>query len=254
MTTIISESQRLTMTEKIPGGADYDETTAKVLADAMGRTIARSSDRVKAACQTTTPSGAAVDPLAVLDHHEKQIGEVRVALGGGFDPAAVREALNHAQKGMRQVRTAVSALIARNADLKSDNDAAISIIHEEIAKFIDVRAAGGALASEDTPTFCARLVAERDALIVRNAELDAERTILIDERDQFKSDYLAAIDAKRILAADKKALREKLSRLRKAATEMCDATGGNRDKWRGNLLYTLTQTSAETGTGEGDDD
>ncbi len=45
-----------------------------------------------------------------------------------------------------------------------------SQVHDEIAANLAFRAAGGALQDEDMPTFCARIIAERDALRARIAD------------------------------------------------------------------------------------
>jgi hypothetical protein len=45
-----------------------------------------------------------------------------------------------------------------------------SQVHDEIAANLAFRAAGGALQDEDMPTFCARIIAERDALRARIEE------------------------------------------------------------------------------------
>lgn len=77
-------------------------TTDKALSDAIDATIARSSERVKAACQTTTPSGAD-KPLPVL---LVPVGDMIAKLN---DDAAWDTYMRAYQ--------AITVLIARNAKL-----------------------------------------------------------------------------------------------------------------------------------------
>ena len=51
--------------------------------------------------------------------------------------------------------------------LRAENDLWKSQVHDEMAANLAFRAAGGALQDEDMPTFCARIIAERDALRAR---------------------------------------------------------------------------------------
>lgn len=56
-------------------------------------------------------------------------------------------------------------VLATAADaLEAERDAWKETVHEEISANLAFREAGGALPDEDMPTFCARLIAERDAL------------------------------------------------------------------------------------------
>ncbi len=51
--------------------------------------------------------------------------------------------------------------------LRAENDLWKSQVHDEIAANLAFRAAGDALQDEDMPTFCARIITERDALRAR---------------------------------------------------------------------------------------
>src|SRR5690606_638041 len=57
--------------------------------------------------------------------------------------------------------------------LRAENDLWKSQVHDEMAANLAFRAAGGALQDEDMPTFCARIIAERDALRARAERAEA---------------------------------------------------------------------------------
>lgn len=65
-------------------------------------------------------------------------------------------------------QTITTAYLREAADeierLRAENESWKSQVHEEIIANLAFREAGGALPDEDMPTFCTRLVAERDRL------------------------------------------------------------------------------------------
>jgi hypothetical protein len=107
--------------------------------------------------------------LAVLDHHEKQVGKVRVAIGGGFNPDAIRETLNDAQKGVRKARTAVAAMIEREAALETD----LARVSEELGLPPKIGPAPGVIR----------------ALAARVKAMDAERVVLRETLEVYASTY-----------------------------------------------------------------
>lgn len=58
-------------------------------------------------------------------------------------------------------------LAAATDTLTAERDAFKETVHDEIAANLAFREAGGALPDEDMPTFCARLIAERDTLALK---------------------------------------------------------------------------------------
>ena len=171
------------MAEMTHSGADYDAATAKVLADAMDKTIARSSDQVKAACGMSATSGGNL--LSVLKEMQCRASLYRTTVTGeDYKPDEIR----FLNKQEVSAITAVSAMLTREAEL----------------------------------------VAERDALK--------------DERDQLRSDYLTAINAANVLAADNKALRE----VRNVADKLPMCSYCDPDDWN-DLSEALARTSAAAG-------
>lgn len=94
-------------------GAEYDAATAKALADALDRTIARSSDRVKAACGFPVTSGA--DVMAVLSDCMNHALHSRLT-------AKQVDALYCARTAVAALIEREAALVARNAELEAERD------------------------------------------------------------------------------------------------------------------------------------
>jgi len=76
--------------------------------------------------------------------------------------------------------------------LRAENDLWKSQVHDEMAANLAFRAAGGALQDEDMPTFCARIIAERDALRARAERAEARiadaPVAVVEEAMWFKDD------------------------------------------------------------------
>lgn len=93
------------------------------------------------------------------EHSEPQLSDIVARLRN--------EASDGDHLGVNE-QTITTAFMREGADeierLRAENEAWKSQIHDEIAANLAFREAGGALQDEDMPTFCARLIAERDRL------------------------------------------------------------------------------------------
>jgi len=106
----------------------------------------------------------------------------------------------------------LEALVARNAELEAERDAAMGNIHDEIAANMAFRDAGGALDDEDMPTFCARLIAERDAITADNLALrEALLTYLDCDRSRDVGGDTPARQARAALARTSAATKENVN-------------------------------------------
>ena len=75
----------------------------------------------------------------------------------------------------------ITAIRQQQADIEALKES----LHDEINANTAFREAYGALPDEDMPTFCARIISERDKSRADIAELRAELAAAVAERDEF---------------------------------------------------------------------
>jgi len=122
--------------------------------------------------QTTTPSGADVDPLAVMDLDRLHAASWR---GISMDRSLRNQLANESSAA----RTAVAALIARNAELEAERDALVAW------KVV----AWQARDERDAETKrAATLITERDALAAENKALRETGKVIRDALEWYASD------------------------------------------------------------------
>lgn len=163
----------------------------------------------------TTPPNAP-DVLPLPKWHEELVGMMPGK--GLYEHQQEWVKYEDASAAVTALLTREAALVARNADLEQG---LASACH-----------AGRGLSS-----ICTEYRKQLEAMTAERDALAAEVGALTSARDAYRTMLWQAEE-------DVNALREHLADLRQSATEMCDATGGDRCRCRDNLRNTLASTSA----------
>ena len=89
----------------------------------------------------------------------------------------------------------IQSLRAERDEARRERDLWKSQVHDEIQANLAFRASGGALPDEDMPTFCGRLIAERDAL---RARIDGAKVLVATRNGVIRTDTDAFVSGKRV--------------------------------------------------------